>query len=298
MATRSILACYQHIKRAPPVTERAASNTAVGVAWLAAAHQELDSVPRILDDPMIGRLMGLTPEAIREHEAHLESPGARLLRAHVVTRTRYAEDRLAAAYARGVRQYVVLGAGMDTFAYRQPAWAADLRVFEVDQPSTQAVKRQRVASAGVSVPANLSYVAVDFEAESLAHGLRRGGVQLDHPTFFAWLGVTMYLTESAIDAVLGTVVAFPRSSEIVFTFAQPRSVDDARGEPTPAERAAAVGEPWVTFFDPPALERKLLALGYETVRFLTPAEMAALYFQHRADGLMPPRRTSIVSATV
>ena len=280
------------------MAERAASNTAVGVAWLAAAHQVLDAAPRILDDPIIGGLMGATPEAIREREPRLESPGARLLRAHVVTRTRYAEDRLAAAYALGVRQYVVLGAGMDTFAYRQPAWAAGLRVFEVDQPGTQAVKRQRVTSAGVPVPDNLSYVPIDFEAESLADGLRRGGVQLDRPTFFAWLGVTMYLTESAIDAVLETVAAFPRSSEIVFTFAQPRSADDARGEPTLAERAAAIGEPWVTFFDPPALQQKLVALGYETVRFLTPAETTALYFQHRADGLIPPRRTSIVSATV
>jgi len=275
-----------------------ASNTARGVAWLAAVHQVLDSVPRVLDDAIITRLMGVTPDFVHELEAPLQSPGARLLRAHVVARTRYAEDQLAAAVVRGVRQYVVLGAGMDTFAYRQPAWANGLRIFEVDQPATQTAKRQGIADAGITVPNTLTYIAIDFEAESLADGLRRGGVRLDEPAFFAWLGVTMYLTENAIDAVLRTIAAFPRTSEVVFTFAQPPSADDAREGPTLAERAAAIGEPWITFFEPRALEQRLRTFGFSAVEFLTPAETAARYFNGRADGLPAPRRTSIVSATV
>jgi len=271
----------------------------MGVAWLNAAHQVIDSSPRILDDPVVVRLVGTTVEAIAEHHELFQSPGARELRAHVVLRTRFAEDRLEEAVRIGVRQYVSLGAGFETFAYRQPAWAAALRVFEVDQPATQAVKRQRLTAAGVSAPQNLIYVPIDFEAESLRDGLHRGGVQLDQPAFFAWLGVTMYLTEPAIDTVLRTVVSLPPSTEIAFTFAQPGAPagDAARG-PSPAERAAAVGEPWVTFFEPDALERKLTTLGFSTVRFLAPPEASALYFQNRADDLPAPTRTSIVTARV
>lgn len=280
------------------MTERAESATATGVAWLHAAHQLIDSVPRVHDDPIIARLMGATPELMAERLERLQSEGARALRAHVVTRTRFAEERLQRAVQRGVRQYVVLGAGMDTFAYRQPRWATDLAIFEVDQAGTQAVKRRHVTWANLSVPANLTYVAIDFEAESLADGLRRGGIHLDQPAFFAWLGVTMYLTEPAIDAVLRTIVAFPRSSEIVFTFVQPRSLAAPGDVPILAAMAASVGEPWVTYFEPLPLRAKLLAFGFSSVEFLTPADTSTRYFRDRSDGLPAPRRTSIVSATV
>jgi methyltransferase (TIGR00027 family) len=271
----------------------------MGVAWLNAAHQVIDSSPRILDDPVIVRIVGATVEAIADRRERFQAPWAREVRAHVVVRTRFAEQRLEEAVGRGVRQYVILGAGFETFAYRRPAWATDLRVFEVDQPGTQAVKRQRLIAAGVSVPHNLTYVPIEFETESLRDALHRGGVQLDQPAFFAWLGVTMYLTEPAIDAVLRTVVALPPSTEIAFTFAQPPQPEsDGRRGPSPAERAAEVGEPWVTFFEPDALERKLSTLGFLTVRFLAPPEASALYFQNRADNLPAPTRTSIVTARV
>ena len=271
----------------------------MGVAWLNAAHQVIDSSPRILDDPVVVRLVGATVEAIAERRELFQVPWAHSVRAHVVLRTRFAEERLKEAIQLGVRQYVILGAGFETFAYRQPAWATGLRVFEVDQPGTQAAKRKRLMAAGIAVPGNVTYVPVDFEAESLADGLRRGGVQLDQPAFVAWLGVTMYLTEPAIDAVLRTVTALPPSTEITFTFAQPpQRESDMRRGPSPAERAAAVGEPWVTFFEPDALERKLMTLGFSTVRFLEPAEASARYFQNRADSLPAPTLTSIVTARV
>jgi methyltransferase (TIGR00027 family) len=281
------------------VTDRAASNTAIGVAWLNAAHQVIDSSPRILDDPIIVRLVGATVMAISERRDRFQSPWARALRAHVVLRSRFAEERLADAVRLGVRQYVILGAGLDTFAYRQPDWASGVRVFEVDQPATQALKQQRLAAAGIMVPDNVLYVAIDFETESLADGLRRGGVRLDAPVFFAWLGVTMYLTEPAIDAVLQTIAALPPSSEIVFTFAQPRTQepDETRG-PSLAERAAEIGEPWVTFFEPDALERKLIAFGFSSVGFLTAEVANDRYFRARLDALPAPKRASIAYATV
>jgi methyltransferase (TIGR00027 family) len=279
-------------------TERAPSRTADAIAWLHAAHQFIDAEPRVLDDPVIARLMGATRANIAEREERFQSAEARHLRAHAVTRTRFAEDRLAAGAARGVRQYVLLGAGMDTFAYRQPVWARDLRIFELDRSATQGIKQQRLAEARIEPPRNLTYVAADLQAELLTLALRRGGVQADQPAVFAWLGVTMYLSLPSIDAVLRTVAAFPATSEIVFTFAQPASPDDVRHGPSLAERAAAAGEPWVTYFAPPALEARLRETGFSVVDFLTPAEIVARYLHNRTDGLPPPRRTSIVSAIV
>jgi methyltransferase (TIGR00027 family) len=283
------------------VTERTSSNTAVGVALLRAAHQVLDGEPLILRDPVAFALLDPAAERhVREHAQRFQAPSARALRAHVVLRSRFAEDRLAEAVRRGVRQYVILGAGLDTFADRQPAWAADVSVFEVDHPASQQAKRERLAAGGVEIPENAWLVPVDFEREALRHGLARGGVDLAAPVFFSWLGVTMYLSEDAVDAVFRTVAALPPGSEIAFTFAppdrDPPSADPDR--PALAERAAAVGEPWLTFFEPAVLREELRGFGFSRVDFLTPAHSEARYFAGRTDGLLAPRRTSIASAVV
>src|SRR5690349_2502564 len=132
------------------MTDRAPSRTADGVAWLRAAHQILDAPPLILDDPAIVTLLGADAiEHVRSEAVRAQSRGARALRAHVVLRSRFAEDRLRLAVERGVRQYIVLGAGYDTFIVRQPPWAHDLRIMEVDLPATQAEKRERLAAAGL-----------------------------------------------------------------------------------------------------------------------------------------------------
>ena len=179
---------------------REPSRTAAGVAWLRAAHQSVDGQPKILDDPIAPLLPGERGRlGLIERRDELFTPGALGLRAHVLLRSRFAEDQLALAVARGIRQYVLLGAGLDTFAYRQPYWAAAaepvLRIFEVDQPASQQIKRERVAAANIPVPGNLTYAAVDFEHEPLLAGLTRTGVATSEPAFFSWLGVSMYLTE-------------------------------------------------------------------------------------------------------
>jgi methyltransferase (TIGR00027 family) len=296
-----------------PMTEKHGSRTALGVAWLRAAHQVIDSRPLILEDPAIVDLLGRqqVEQALAAGSERAQSPGARALRAHVVLRSRYTEDRLEQSLARGVRQFVILGAGYDTFIARQPDWAKDLRVFEVDHPATQAEKQSRLIKAGLRVPLNVVFADVDFELESLADGLRRHGVSFDVPTFFSWLGVSMYLTETAVDAVLSTVAQFPKGSEISFTFAQPvavpapGSLEAGAGTGTAnraetaglslAEAAAALGEPWKTYFEVPTLERKLRTIGFADTHFLTVAD-SAKYFAGRADGLPAPRRISIVSA--
>ena len=196
---------------------------------------------------------------------------------------------------RGIRQYVLLGAGLDTFAYRQPAWARALDIIEVDHPATQQPKREALAKVGVEAPSNVRFADIDFERETLADGLRRCGVSNATPTFFSWLGVTMYLTRQAIDAVFTTVATFPKGSEIVLTFAQPPGEGDSTAL---ADGAAAMGEPWLSYFTPDDLKAAIMAHGFTEVRFPMREEVFARYYADRRDGLLPPRRISICIATV
>jgi methyltransferase (TIGR00027 family) len=234
-----------------------------------AAHQILDAPPRILEDPLAVRLLG--PAAAQRINATVErcqTPAMRALRAHVVLRSRFAEDRLAAAVHRGVTQYIILGAGFDTFALRQPVWALPLRILEVDHEGTQTTKRTQLVAAGLTVPENAAFATIDFEHETLRDGLLRYQVSLDEPTFFSWLGVTIYLKEVAIDAVLKSVAAFPAGSEIVLTFAPPPG-----GSPSQFDQSAAsLGEPWVSYFTADALGAKLRGTGFSNAEFLSPAE--------------------------
>jgi methyltransferase (TIGR00027 family) len=274
------------------LSDRNTSRTALGTAYMRAAHQLLDSPPHILEDPVTLALLG--PDAgrrIRDEAESYQTPARRGLRAHVVLRSRFAEDRLKESVGRGARQYVILGAGFDTFALRQPFWAKALRIVEVDHAATQKMKRSRIEAAGLAMPKNTSFAAIDFERESLREGLKKNSVPLDKPTFFSWLGVTMYLDEDAIDAVLRAVAAFPAGSEIVLTFAQPGGPSDQF-----SQRSATLGEPWISYLEPDEMEKKLRGAGFSAVEFLAPSEAEARYFRDRPPDLPVPKRTSIVSA--
>ena len=278
--------------------ERASSRTALGVAALRAVHQVMDAEPRILEDPIIGRLMGEgLAEKIRTEPGSFQTPGARGLRSHVVLRSRFAEDELAGAVRRGVTQYLLLGAGLDTFAYRQPAWAGSLRIFEVDHPASQQATRTRRHEAGIALPPNLVFAPVDFESQTLAEGLGAVGFDPGKATFLSWLGVTMYLTEAAIDEVLSFAGTLVPGSALVLTFAQPEAPRDDAG-PTLADLAAAAGEPWISRFTVEAMEGKLRRAGFSEVVFLTPETAAARYYRDRADGLPPPRRVNTALARI
>jgi methyltransferase (TIGR00027 family) len=255
-------------------------------------HQLLDSEPKILEDSLSARLLG-GEAPIAAHLARADEAADRDLRIRVVLRSRYAEDRLAAAVECGVRQCVVLGAGFDTFAYRQPAWANDLRIFEVDHGASQSEKRDRLEAAGIAIPPNLEFVEIDFEHTSLRDGLRRSSLDFAAPTFFSCLGVLVYLTRDAADAVFALVAEFPAGSEIVFTYA----AAGAANSPI-ADRVRAAGEPWQTKFEPQALKRELTALGFSEVAYLRAEEAEARYFQGRNDNLHAPPRTGIASAIV
>jgi methyltransferase (TIGR00027 family) len=261
------------------------SATAQTTANLRAAHQLVDR-PRVFDDPLALRIIGAQAEAPVRARAG-QSPVA-LFRPFVAVRSRYAEDELARAVQRGIRQYVVLGAGLDTFAYRSPYPGSRLRVFEVDHPATQAWKRGRLQDAGIAVPESVTFAAIDFERQTLAGGLRQAGFKADEPAFFSMLGVAVYLTRDAVMDTLKFIASLPSGTEIVFDYQLPPSAlsegERARYDDA-ARRVAALGEPWLTYFEPPMLAGELRGIGFARVEDLGPDEVHERYLKGRADGL-------------
>ncbi len=259
------------------------SRTAQRVALRRAAHQLLDE-PRVFDDPLAVAIAD--GESERPPEA--QQPHSRALRAFIAVRSRYAEDQLAIAIERGVRQYVVLGAGLDTFAYRNPFQALGLRVFEVDHPATQEWKRARLDEAYIPVPKDVTFAAVDFEHESLEEGLLRTCFDQQHPAFFSWLGVTPYLSRTAFDATMHFIASLPSGSGVVFDYALERSLLSPQQQlalDALSARVARAGEPFQLFFNPRELNGDLARWGFGWIEDLGCDQINARYFAGRADGL-------------
>lgn len=280
--------------------DKNASGTALGTLYMRAVHQLLDARPLILEDPSSLILLGEDKiTEIKKNHKHHRMKAASALRTHVVLRSRFAEDCLADAARRGITQYVILGAGFDTFGFRQPSWASKIKIFEVDHPATQQQKISRLNDAGMTVPSNLFFAGVDFENESLWDAMTGHGISPDEPTFFSWLGVAVYLQEEAIDAVLKTVASFPEPSEIVFTFTQPPDLLSGKESEIHSSLSRIVeraGEPFVSFFTPSAIEEKLTGIGFKRITFLSGEDAEKRYFQQRPRDLYIPRRSAIVSA--
>ena len=268
-----------------------------------ALHQTLDDEPKILDDPISAHLVDQHSDAYSRVKMLDRLPAAtRLrLRATFVMRSRYAEDCLAEAVGDGVRQYVLLGAGLDTFAYRQPSWAHSLRIFEVDHPATQRWKRAKLEAVKVQIRDNVTLVPIDFEKVSLKESLAASGLDFGIPTFFSCLGVSMYLTEAALDQTLEFVLSAPAQSEIVFSFVASDAVlppDDVALAKAFTARFAAMGEPWLSRFRPEQLVVKLTEMGFSKVFHLTPEKANQRYFQNRRDGLNASLLEQMMRATV
>ena len=278
-----------------------ASSTAERAALLRAAHQLLDQ-PTILDDPVVQRLIGPEQQAtLAANRPEFERPVLRPLRASIAIRSRYAEDRLGDAVRRGVRQYVILGAGLDSFAYRNPHPAADLRIYEVDHPDTQARKRQRLGAAGIACPASLTFVPADFERQTLADAMQRGGFDPCQPAFVSWLGVIVYLARDVVLGTLGYAASLAPGSEIVFDYLPPpaRLAERTRAAVAAlAQRAAAAGEPWVTYFEPGALAAELAQLGFAQVEDFGPEAAFDRYCRGRRDGLRPGGAARLIRAAL
>ncbi len=275
------------------------TDTALGVAKLRAAHQLLDDPP-VFVDPLALAMVGPGREAaIRNDPARFDAGPLRGLRASVAVRSRLAEDAWEAARARGVRQYVILGAGYDTFACRTDD--RESRIFEVDHPATQAQKCARLAGAGLVAPDNCVFVPLDFTASSLAAALYAAGFRREEPAFFSWLGVTMYLPEATVCETLEEVAAMARGTEIVFDYSvSPRllSPGERRGREAVVARAAAKGEPWLSDFDPAALAAKLAAMGFARIRDWSGPELNARYLAGRRDDLRKSGVTRIAAAAI
>jgi methyltransferase (TIGR00027 family) len=279
-----------------------ASRTTQRPALLRAAHQLLDDDPKIFVDPLaVGLIPEASAEAIRGDVALIQSSPYRLLRSIFVVRARYAEDCLADAVRGGVTQYVILGAGLDTFAYRQPAYAHGMEIFEVDHPATQAWKRRCLAARGIASPRNLRYVAVDFENDSLEERLAKCGFEAHRPAFFSWLGVVQYLDGVAIEATLRYIAGLPRGSAITLSFAVSRDLLEgehlALAEDS-IERGMSRGEPWLSLYRPSELRSVAERVGFSRAEHLAPEAARARYFLNRKDGLHAPYHEQLLTARV
>jgi methyltransferase (TIGR00027 family) len=258
--------------------------------------------PRILEDPIA---VGLVPEASEQAildaaEDH-RAPLPTLLRSLFAFRNRFAEDRLAEAAARGVCQYVIVGAGLDTFPWRQPTFANALRIFYVDHPTTLAWTMARFRERGLATPPNLSFVAADLEERNLAKRLDESGFEREVGAFCSVLGITQYLGRDALEALFRFAASLPAQSEIVFSFAPPD--DDLEGEELVAAIQSAtltetMGEPWITRLRPSEAFGLLTCFGFGEVFHLTPKRAQQRYFDGRGDMLKAPRFEQLMAATV
>jgi methyltransferase (TIGR00027 family) len=285
------------------VEEGKPSATALICAIVRAAHLSWDKPPKIFEDTLAQQLSGCESEAaLKAQIDQLDAEVARTtnpdfaltlrrsVTTAVVTRSRYLEDEVDEAVRRGVSQYVILGAGLDSFAYRRTELAKVLHIFEVDHPATQAWKRARLRAAGVELPANLSLVPVDFERESLIDNLRMSGYHTDWPGLFSWLGVTMYLSTDAIFGTLRAVAALAPGTEIIFEYTVPKDLVDEETQKMLAvvlPAAQARGEPQTSFFDPAKLAEQVRKIGFAEVSDFGPDGAEARYFNGRTDGLRP-----------
>ena len=264
-----------------------ASRTALRVAIRRAEHQVID-LPPVFQDPLSLRIIGLEERAkivpgvvTRQQRLNVS------FRAFMAVRSRFAEDELAAAVARGVRQYVVLGAGLDTFAYRNPFVASGLRVYEVDHPATQAWKREQLHAAEIAIPATAVHVAANFERQTLTEALAATNFRFDRPAFFSWLGVVQYLTDRAFDDTMRSVSSMPTGSGIAIDYAVRRSLLNEKERialDALSARVARMGEPFRLFFDPGQLADRLRGMGLCKIEDLGREQMNARYCADRTDG--------------
>ncbi|MFI6869630.1 class I SAM-dependent methyltransferase [Nocardia sp. NPDC050406] len=252
------------------------SLTAFATARARAFHQIADE-PRIFTDPLAVRITGFPPEEVRETDTDTTEQALwqQRRRIFLAGRARFAEETIAAAVDQGATQVVVLGAGLDTFAYRNPY--SSVRVFEVDHPATQAWKRTLLTEVGIDIPPTMAFVPVDFETRTVSEGLAAAGFARSQPAVFVWLGVTMYLDRETVLSTLRAIAAQDAWVQVVFDYITiPEQADAKAAFQTRADRVAAAGEPWLSFFTAEEIRKELGEIGYEVEDF-TGNEVLARY---------------------
>jgi len=279
------------------------SLTALTAAAARAAHLIVDNEPVIFADTLAQAMLGeRAEELLAYHRVHGTHPVLTGARAQVTCRSRYAEDRLADAIERGIGQYVLLGAGLDSFAYRSPL-AGGVRVFEVDHPATQEYKRRvrEVAGGDGGTAGGVRFVAADFGRDSLGEALRRAGFDAGQPALVSWLGVTMYLDESAIEATVAVLGGFAPGTEVVVDYMLPAGMRDAAGRmyaDLVGQAAAEWGEPWRSVFAPRAMAALLARHGFGPARDVGQRDMIPAAAWDRSDALRPAELSRIAHAAI
>jgi methyltransferase (TIGR00027 family) len=273
-------------------------STAVRTALWRALHVELDEAPPVLDDTIGLQLADPDPDWRSRGDMHPD--GTRAFRASIVARARYLDDLVIDRAARGISQYVILGAGLDSFAQRHPDVA--VRIFEVDQPGTQDWKRRRLTEIGYPPGENLQFVPVDFErGEAFPDALRNNGFDAGRPAVLSSMGVSMYLTKEATETTLRQVAALAGGSVLAMTFMLPVDLVDAAERPMQESveaAAAASGTPFISHYAPEEVVEMCRAAGFSAARHVSPEDLTARYFAQRTDGLRPPTAEQLIVATV
>ncbi|MFF4951382.1 class I SAM-dependent methyltransferase [Streptomyces chattanoogensis] len=278
---------------------QAPDNTAVRTALWRAMHVQADLPPHVIEDEIGLQLAAPGDDWRRRPDMDLET--TRGFRAAIVARARFIEDLITQQADRGVTQYIILGAGLDTFAQRRPEIASRLQIFEVDQPGPQAWKRHRLAELGYGIPDWLHLVPVDFETnEDWLTKLTAAGFDAGRPAVIVSTGVTMYLTKDATAATLRQITALAPGSTLAMTFLLPAELlDDAdrAGLQTSKEGAQASGTPFISFYTPPEMLALAREAGFTDARHVSGASLAERYFADRTDGLRPTSGEDLLLAT-
>lgn len=276
----------------------APDSTAVRVALWRAMHVQIDPPPHVLEDE-IGLQLAAPDDSWRKRP-DMDPEGTKFFRASIVARSRFVEDLALEQARRGLRQYVILGAGLDSFAQRRPWTATHLKVFEIDRPGPQAWKRRRLLELGFDVPGWLRFVPVDFETDGdWFERLKAAGFDADQPAMVASTGVSMYLTKDAISATLRQAAMFAPGSTLAMTFILPLEFADPeeRAVREAAEKGArASGTPFISFFTPAQMLALARDAGFSEVQQVLPTTLSERYFAGRTDGLRPPSSEAMLLA--
>jgi methyltransferase (TIGR00027 family) len=263
-------------------------NTAVRTALWRAMHVQVDAQPHLIEDE-IGLKLVAPGDGWRQRP-DMDADFTRRLRASMAARARFIEDLVIEQSRLGVGQYVILGAGLDTFAQRRPDAASKLQVFEIDQPGTQTWKRRRLIELGFGVPQWLHFVSVDFEISSWWEQLINAGFDTGQPAVVACTGVTLYLTKDAILAALRQLAALAPGSTLAMTFYLPMELIDEEDrflQEISEKGARAAGTPFVSFFTPDEMAELAREAGFKTVETISRNDLVRRYFAGRTDGLSP-----------
>jgi methyltransferase (TIGR00027 family) len=276
--------------RVSTMSLRGFSQTAIFPAICRAAHQMFDEDPKILHDPIAVKFIDdAARTALSNKDPTLMAMVIPAARTHFCLRSRIAEDCLERAVACGVDQYIVLGAGLDSFAYRQPDWARAIEIVEVDHPRTQEFKLELIKANGLRPPQNVSYLPVDFAAESVIDRLTQASTNTARPLFVSWLGVTQYLVPEAVSDVLRALASWPGGCGLLVTYMladwsdfEPLTVERYKRQ---RDRAASLGEPWISGYSEATMASSLRSAGFAFQKAFTVSGIQSLYFARRTDGL-------------